>query len=250
MKLTVLGSCGTYPVPGNGCSGYLLQAEGFNLWIDAGTGTLSAMQQHVEINKVDAVVLSHMHADHFTDLYPFLYALEFGPWDTKSVPVFSPRGGDELFGRILGDGKSEFPKVFEWTAVAPGEEADIGPFRLRTFPAAHSIENLTMRIEAGGSVLCYSGDTGPNHALAPAAQNADLFLCESSWQDGEAGIADRIHMTAREAGSVATEAGVGRLVLTHIWPHLDRSISIEQSSEEFDGVIEAAHAADSWTVGS
>lgn len=248
MKLTILGSCGTYPVHGNACSGYLIQRDGFNLWVDAGSGTLANLQQHVAINNVDAVVLSHMHADHFTDLYPFLYAVEFGPWEPRSVPIFSPHGGSELFGRILGDASKEFPSVFDWTPVSAGDEIDLGPFRIRTFPAAHSIENLTMRIESGGKVLCYSGDTGPNAALAHAAQSADLFLCEASWQDGEDKIKDRIHLTAREAGTSAHEAGVNKLVLTHIWPHYDRSRSIEQAADQFDGVIEIARADDVWTV--
>ncbi len=252
MKLTVLGSCGTYPVPGNACSGYLLTHDGFTLWMDAGSGTLANLQQHTGIDRVDAVAISHMHADHFTDLYPFLYAVEFGPWGPRRIPILSPRNGPDLFGRILGgqsDGK-QFPKVFDWAAVEPGEESDVGPFRIRTFPAAHSIENLTMRIEAGGSVLCYSGDTGPNPALALAAQGADLFVCEASWQDGESAISQPIHLTARQAGLAAAEAGVDRLVLTHIWPHYDRSRSLEQAASEFDGVVEAAHAGDTWTVGS
>ena len=250
MKLSVLGSCGTYPVPGNGCSGYLLTHDGYNLWIDAGSGTLANLQRYVGIDKVDAVVVSHMHADHFTDLYPFLYAVEFGPWGHRNVPIFSPPGGAEVFGSILGDASKEFPVVFEWSALPPGDATEIGPFRMETYPAAHSIENLTMRITSGDTTLCYSGDTGPNSFLATAAQGADLFLCEASWQDGESSIKDRIHLTAREAGAAAAKAGTARVVLTHIWPHLDKSISTEQAGEEFDGVIEIASAGDTWEVGS
>lgn len=249
MKLTVLGSCGTYPVPGNACSGYLLEHDGFCLWLDAGSGTLANLQSHITLDSVDAVAVSHMHADHFADLYPFLYAVEFGPTGPRRIPVFGPPDGADIFMRLLGDDtRKQFPRVYEWTPVAPGEEADVGPFRVRTFPSHHSQENLTMRIEAGGLVVCYSGDTGPNPSLVPAAQGADLFLCEASWQDGEDKIDEPIHMTARQAGAAARDAGVGKLVLTHIWPHYDRSRSLEQAADEFDGVIEVAHAADTWTV--
>ncbi|GAC1416923.1 MAG: MBL fold metallo-hydrolase [Actinomycetota bacterium] len=250
MKLSVLGSCGTYPVPGDGCSGYLLTHDGFNLWVDAGSGTLANLQRYVGIDKVDAVIVSHMHADHFTDLYPFLYAVEFGPWSRRTVPILSPAGGAEVFGSILGEASKEFPTVFEWQTVKPGEHSEIGPFRLETFPAAHSVENLTMRIKSGDATLCYSGDTGPNPYLASAAEGADLFLCEASWQEGERAIKDRIHLTAREAGVAAAKAGVDRLVLTHIWPHLDKAVSLEQAGKEFDGVIQAASAGDVWQVGS
>lgn len=251
MKITVLGSCGTYPVPGNACSGYLLEHDGFRLWIDAGSGTMANLQQHTTIDAVDAVAISHMHADHFTDLYPFLYAVAFGPFAPRRVPIIGPPNGPEMFGKLLGDTSAqEFPTVFDWSPLEPGEESDIGPFRLRTYPSRHSQINLTMRIQAGDRVLCYSGDTGPNPALALAAQGADVFLCEASWQDGEDKISEPIHLTAREAGRAAAEAGVGKLVLTHIWPHYDRSRSIEQASQEFDGIIEVAHAADSWTVGA
>lgn len=249
MRLTVLGCCGTYPVADGACSGYLLTHDGFSLWIDAGSGTLSHLQRHAKISDVDAVAISHMHADHFTDLYPFLYALEFGIGDSRSVPVYGPRDGEEIFGRLIGAG-GNFKKTLDWTGMAPGDEMDVGPFRLRTFPAAHSIENLTMRIEAGGSVFAYSGDTGPNASLAPAAQGADLFLCEASWQDGESAIAEPIHMTARQAGRTAAEAGVARLVLTHVWPHYDLERSVEQAAEEFGGILELAHSSDSWTIGS
>lgn len=249
MKLTVLGSCGTYPHAGGACSGYLLQHDGFSLWIDAGTGTLSNLQKFVSIDDVDAIALSHMHADHFTDLYPFLYAVEFGPNGPRRIPVYAPASGPEIFGRILRDEDSAaYPRVYDWIALEPGEEADIGPFRLRTFPAAHSILNLTMRIEAGGAVFCYSGDTGPNPSLALAAQNADLFLCEASWQDGEDAIPVPIHLTAREAGRVAAEAGVKRLLLTHIWPHYDPESSVDQAADEFDGIVEIAHGGHSWNV--
>src|SRR5687767_4400840 len=71
MELTVLGACGTYPGPGGACSGYLLQHEGFNLWMDAGHGTLSELQKHIPVSEVDAVFLSHAHPDHFVDMYPF-----------------------------------------------------------------------------------------------------------------------------------------------------------------------------------
>jgi len=249
MKLTILGSCGTFPNAGGACSGYLLEHEGFTLWIDAGTGTLSNLQKHVSIDDVDAIALSHMHADHFTDLYPFLYAVEFGPSGPRRVPVYAPVAGPDVFGRLLRDESSAaYPKVYEWTGLEPGEEADIGPLRLRTFPAAHSIVNLTMRIEAGGEVFCYSGDTGPNESLSHAAQGADLFLCEASWQDGQDAIDVPIHLTAREAGRVAAEAGAKRLLLTHVRPHYDLSRSVDQAADEYDGIVEIAHGGNSWNV--
>lgn len=248
MRLTVLGACGTYPAAGGACSGYLVSHEGVSLWIDAGSGTLANLQGHAPLADVSAIVLSHMHADHFTDLYPFVYASTLTTGE-RTVPVFAPPNGADVFGRLLSpDGT--FPKILDWTPLEPGEEADLGPFRLRTFPSAHSIENLTLRIEAGGTVLCYSGDTGPHPALPRAAQGADLFLCEASWQDGESAIGEPIHLTARQAGRAAEEAGARRLVLTHIWPHYDLERSVEQAAEEFDGIVELARTGAAWTVGT
>lgn len=248
MRLTVLGASGTYPGPGEACSGYLVRRDGFALWMDAGNGTLGRLQQHVAIEEVGAVFLSHVHPDHVADLYPFLYARAFHPERLAAVPVFAPPGARDHLARLLSeDARERFAEVFAWRDLAPGEAAEAGPFRLRAFESRHSAPNLTLRLEAGDRSLCYSGDTGPNADLPRAAEGVDLFLCESSWQDRDDAFAP-IHLRAREAGDAARAAGAGTLVLTHVWPRHDPALSRSEAAERYDGRIGLAATETDWSL--
>lgn len=251
MRLTVLGACGTYPVPDGACSGYLLQQDGFALWVDAGSGTFAELQRHVPIQAVDAVFVSHMHPDHWIDLYPFLYATSFHPDGPRRVPVYGPSAAEETFGRLIStDTKQRFGPVFDWRSLGYGDTTEIGPFRLEVFESAHGMENLTMRASCDGAALCYSGDTGPNEHLARAARDTDLFLCEASWQNGNDPEFPPIHLRAGEAGEAARDAATGLLVLTHIWPLYDKELSVSQASESYDGRVALAATGSVFEVGA
>lgn len=249
MELTVLGANGTYPDRGGACSGYLLRHEGFSMWMDAGNGTMGRLQEHVEVDRVGAVFLSHLHPDHCADLYPYFYALSFHPDRPRGVPLFGPAGAQETLARLLSaDALRDFGEVFAWRTLAAGDEVEVGPFRMRVFPSRHTVENLTVRVEGGGKALCYSGDTGPNPDLARAAEGVDLFLCEASWQEGDKPTLPPIHLRAKEAGAAARAAGAGRLGLTHIWPRHDLETSRGEASEEFPGAVDLAVRTDGWSV--
>src|SRR5581483_215884 len=72
--LTVLGCSGSYPGPAQACSGYLLRCQGTVIWLDAGSGTLANLQRHVGLAEVDAVVLTHEHPDHWSDIEGYAVA--------------------------------------------------------------------------------------------------------------------------------------------------------------------------------
>jgi ribonuclease BN (tRNA processing enzyme) len=238
VELTVLGADGTYPRPRSACSGYLLSHAGFSLWMDAGNGTLSFLQEHIEMNEVDAVFISHAHVDHCADIYPFFYALLN---ERRTVPIYTaPRVRDKLERLIGEESKKDFGDLLEWTILEPGDQTEIGPFKVDAFDAAHSTANITVRMQADGKTFCYSGDTGPNPDLARAAQGADLFLCEASWLEKDEGLMPPIHLKAAEAGAAAHEANVGHLMLTHVWPINPLSQVREEASTKFDGMIEFA----------
>ena len=246
MELTVLGADGTYPRARSACSGFLLQHDGFTLWMDAGNGTLSFLQEHVEMEHVDAIFLSHAHVDHCADVYPFFYrSLNTG----KVVPVFAATYVHENMAPLIGDdSKREFAELFQWHPMGSGDVAETGPFQFEVFNAAHSIENATVRIRADERTLCYSGDTGPNPDLATAARGADLFLCEASWLEKDEGLMEPIHMRATQAGAAARDAGVERLMLTHVWPPNPLDQVREETSTTFDGTIEFARETKKTTV--
>jgi ribonuclease BN (tRNA processing enzyme) len=236
VELIVLGAHGTWPDAGGATSGHLVRHDGHHVLLDLGTGCVANLQRHAGLFDVDAVVISHSHPDHITDLYAYLMARLFTPERPERIPLFLAPKVLERFSPLLADdsGDLKLTEAFDLEVLEPGDEVGSGPFRIRTAPMAHSVPTLGVRLEADGEILAYSADTGPTEELLGLARGSDLLVAEATWQDdGE----DRppIHMTAREAGQAATRAGVDRVVLTHIRPHLDRDRSLAEASGAFDG---------------
>jgi ribonuclease BN (tRNA processing enzyme) len=232
VELVVLGSGGGWARPGGAACGYLVRHQGFNLWVDAGTGTMANLQQHVGLLEVDAVAISHRHFDHFLDLYPFFLALLFDPERSRKLPLFAPPGMVEHALKL----EAELTRVFEPRVVEPGHAFEAGPLRVRTALMRHPVPTMGMRLEADGRSLAYSGDTGPTDELEELARGADVLLAEATWVQRAEGW-EYIHMTAEEAGQSGRRADVGRLVLTHIWPTNDRSAVEERAAAAFGGPI-------------
>lgn len=236
MQLITLGACGTYPGTGGACSGYLVRHDGFTLWVDAGNGTLGRLQEHVPIDEVDAIWLSHEHADHCVDLYPFFYRLLIRE---RRVPVFAPPGARTRLEALVGaDTRADFARLLAWTELDDGDAATAGPFALHAFAGRHSVRANILRLTCEDRVLVYSGDTGPCDALVVAAADADLFLCEASWLKVE--LPGGIHMTAEQTGAAARAARARRLMLTHIWPHLDHEAVRAAAAAAYGGPVELA----------
>jgi ribonuclease BN (tRNA processing enzyme) len=240
LKLTVLGSSGTWPNDGTATSGYLVQHDGFNLYLDAGTGTLANLQQHIALSDIHAIAITHEHPDHFVDLYPTFYALFYGELGTPGLPVFVPLDFARKLADVVSiDSQVAMRTAFDFRDVPPGDAFEVGPFRVKTEPMEHlGLPALGYRIAADGHVLAYTGDTGPSPDVVALARDADVFLAEATWQDRDDLLP--FHMSARQAADHARAAGVGKLALTHIWPTLDREVSREQAADEWDGQIEVA----------
>ena len=236
MELTVLGSGGGWALANGAACGYLLQHDGFNLWVDAGTGTLANLQAHVAIPDVDAVVISHRHFDHFLDLYPYFLARYYPvPDRLPKQDLFAPPG---MFEHAL-QLEPELAGAFDAHVVELGSGFEVGPFSIRTAPMRHPVPTLGMRIEADGTALAYSADTGPTDELVRLATGADLMLCEATWL-AVPPAAGPFHLTPPDAGDLAARAGVGRLVLTHIWPTNDREETRGMAEAAFGGPVDVA----------
>jgi ribonuclease BN (tRNA processing enzyme) len=237
MKLTVLGAHGTWPLPGGATTGYLVRHGGFSLWVDLGTGTFANLQRHVDILDVDALVISHRHPDHLLDLYPFFYARLFHPETPRGLPFHAaPEVFDHLRALLSDQGADQLGEVFDMRTVEPGESFEAGPLRIRTAPMQHPVPTFGMRIEADGSVLAYSADTGPTETLVELGRDANLLLSEATWQDPPTG-ARSIHLSGGQAGEHAARAGAARLMLTHIWPTVDRATVAERARGTFGGDV-------------
>jgi ribonuclease BN (tRNA processing enzyme) len=243
MKLTVLGCAGSFPGPDSACSAYLLEADGFSLMLDFGTGSLSALQRYATLTSVDGILLSHLHADHVLDAVSYVVVRRYAPdGPYPPIPLYAPAGAQErLFGAYGSVGEGPLDDVYMFHDLKAGT-FDVGPFAITVDRVVHPVETYGVRVEHGGRVLAYSADTSPCDALNRLALGADMFLCEASYDDAEDNPPG-LHMTGREAGEAATKAGAARLVLTHMvtaWASEARVV--DAATSVYAGPIEVARA--------
>jgi ribonuclease BN (tRNA processing enzyme) len=256
MRLTVLGKSPSWQDAGGACSGYLLQDGRTSLLIDCGNGVFAKLREHIDYVDVDAVVLSHLHADHFLDLVPYSYALTYAPrqqpvpvppWPGTDNParprLIAPPGAKELFRRVAGAWGNEdlVENAFALEEFAADSTPEVGPFNMSFCAVPHFTETFAIRItsDKGGGSLTYGADSRPSEDLCKFAKGADLFLVEATLPRPErTGI--RGHLTPHEAGEHARQAGVKRVVLTHISDELDATWARTQASRAFDGPVEVA----------
>jgi ribonuclease BN (tRNA processing enzyme) len=242
MRLTVLGCAGSFPGPESACSAYLVEAQGFRLLVDFGPGSLSALQRYVGLESVDAILLSHLHADHMLDACSYIVVRRYAPDGPRPpTPVYAPMGAAERISAAYSADNEAIEDVYTFYGLQPGT-FPIGPFTVTVDRVNHPIETYGVRIEQGGRVLAYSADTAPCESLLRLAAGADLFLCEASYLDG-AGNPPDIHLTGGEAGEAATKAGVARLLLTHLVPAWGSEAStVEAACAMFAGPVEVVRS--------
>ena len=235
MNLRVLGSSGGYPAPGNPSTGFFLEHAGARLWLDAGNGTFAELQRLADFTTVDALLLSHAHADHCADLFPLHVAIRYGLANGFKLPVYAPPGLRERLGALLDPrGAEQLDEAFDFHRVDAGERVEIAGVGFTFLRTDHPIHCLAMRAETAAGTLTYSADTGPGADLAGFARGSDLLLCEANYQDARMGAP--LHLSARQAADTARRAGARELALTHVWPSLDPEISLREAREEVPGL--------------
>ncbi len=247
MELTVLGADAAYPRPGGACSGFLLREGDTSVWLDAGNGTFSRLQQFTDYRELDALILTHGHADHVADVLPLMYALGFDPeLEPLKLPVYAPPDVEAGIRWPLGGTSLEiFKRIFAFHNIA--EPFKIGAVRFEPFRTMHPAETYGLRILHDDNVLVYTSDTATFPGLADACRDADVLICEATYVDG-VDAQPGVHLWAREAGALAKEAGAKRLVLTHIWSTFDPQRAVAEASEAFGDPVEAAAEGVTYTI--
>jgi len=250
MRLTIIGCSGSFPGPESPASSYLLEAEGFRLLLDLGSGALGVLQRHADLYGIDAVALSHLHADHCLDMCGYWVARRYAPGGPRpAIPCYAPDRAAERLTLAYGlepDPGPGMADAFTFRTLTPGTRP-IGPFQVTTARMNHPVETYGFRIEHGGRVLAYSADTGPTGALVTLARDADLLLCEASFAEGESTETD-VHLTARQAGEFAARAGARRLVLTHLVAWNDRDQSLADARQVYGGELTLAASGQLYDV--
>jgi ribonuclease BN (tRNA processing enzyme) len=253
VKLTVVGCSGSFPGPDAAASCYLVEADDvdgrtWRVLLDLGSGALGPLQAYADLRGLDAVLLSHLHPDHCMDLCGLYVALRYDPRGQaeRRVPVYGPAGTLERLASGYGSdaGVDGLQEVFDVRAWADGEPVRIGPLEVTPLLVEHPVEAYGLRLEqrvgARSVVLAYTGDTDACPALAPLARGADVLLAEASFVEGR-DSARGVHLTGRRAGEAATQAGVGRLVLTHIPAWNDPAATLQEARSAYPGPVDVAH---------
>ena len=264
MRLTVLGKSPSWQDAGGACSGYLIEHDGTTVLLDCGNGVFSKRRMFRDYTRVDAVLISHLHADHFLDLVPFSYALTYAPrqqpvpvdrWPGTDCPacprLLAPRGATDTFRRVVGAWGNEdlIEKAFGLEEYDGTECVEIGPLRFNFQTVPHFTETFAISVEAEGAPgkLVYGADSRPTDDLVHFAKDADVFLIEATLPRPERS-GERGHLTPREAGEHGKAAGVRQLVLTHISDELDALWARNEAQEAFGGPVEVAREGAVYTV--
>lgn len=251
FHLTVLGCATPYPSADNPCSGYLVSSGGTRIWVDAGSGTLGPLQRYVRLDELDAIWISHMHADHSADLLTAYYGALYSDISLAApIPLFGPAG---IAGRLAGfltntAIRSPVESAFTITELHDGQQATVGSLRLTSRAVAHGIPAFAVRIEAAAGSLVYSGDTAPCASLTELAAGCDVLLCEAE-SDRVPVDEEPVHHTPEEAGETARAASAGRLVVTHVGRFLTPEQAVTRAATRFGGAVDYAAPGASFSIG-
>jgi ribonuclease BN (tRNA processing enzyme) len=233
------------PGPRSAASCYLVEHDGFALVMELGSGALGSLQNYIGPANVDAVLLSHLHADHCMDLCGLYVALRYTPTLEPGgrirpdlLPVYGPPGTGERLAAAYGVGAGELGRVLSFHDVLPGSFR-LGPFEVTAAPALHPVQCHALRLSAGGRSLVYTGDTAPCDPVQTLATGADVLLAEASFTKAAANPPD-LHMTARQAGDLAERAAAGRLVVTHVPPWYEPADAVAEAATAYGGSCVAA----------
>jgi len=272
LRLTVIGCSAASPRPGGACSSYLVTHGAVNVLLDCGPGSLSVLRQEINPRNLDAIVISHLHADHTLDLVPLAYGLKYGPLvgderkpREERLALVVPPGGKDFLDRLADalEGSGQNSNLWAPFAIAEYDpngtlvvSSDIGTdddLNFRFAPTKHYIPCQAIKVTPPGDdphpVLVYGADSAPVESLTRFAHGADLLILEATLDTPETPVPVG-HMTPRQAAEVATNAGdVKRLLLTHYWGHVPPETMIAEAREAFEGPISVANERASYIVG-
>jgi ribonuclease BN (tRNA processing enzyme) len=242
MDLTICGSQASYSIEGRANPAYLITEDDTNILLDIGNGSLSHLFSVMDPAKLDAVIISHLHIDHFGDIFPLRLYLYFEK--KKKIRLYLPAGGKEKLGGVLSEhGRDIFNEAFDFIEIAEGVYKE-GGISVEFKKVRHLEPTFGIKLTGDGKTIVYSADTELCPELIELSKDADVLLAEATFQE-------RLpvsHMTADDAGELAYKADCEKLILTHIWPSLDSEASRKAAAQYFNGPIGIAREGDVFRI--
>ena len=223
-----------------------METGGATIVADLGTGAFANLVRHRPPDSLDALVITHMHADHFLDIVPMRYALKYGArTNGRKLPLYLPPGGEAMLRQLCSafakEGGADFlGEVFAVRTFDPATSLRVESMALSFAPTQHYIATYALRCDVAGASVTYSSDSTPAQSIVDLARNSTLFLCEATLSDAEEERTERGHMSAREAGRLAAQASAQRLLLTHYSGNAVPSEMIASARLAFTGTVELA----------
>jgi ribonuclease BN (tRNA processing enzyme) len=233
MKVTILGNNGPFPSAGGACSGYLVTEGDKKLLIDCGNGVLANLQKFARIEELDAIILTHLHSDHMSDMMVLRYAVQIKTnrgLGIKPITVYSPSEPEEEYKRI------SIPGVFDLKPITSDSVLHFGELKVEFCEMVHPVKCYALSISSGEKKFVFSGDTSWNDSILKFSKDVDLLMLDAGLLSKDKKSDNVPHLTARECGIIARQANAGKLLLTHFWPDDDVNNHVLEAKENFSGV--------------
>ena len=238
VELTILGNYGAYAPVNGACSGYLLNIDGYQIMLECGNGAFSKALKYTDASKLGMVIISHLHPDHYSDLYCLRQALKYQMREglrTEPVILYLPEGPEHLMTEF-----KSWDDVFMVVELKDAQQAvnDFGLFQLAFFSVQHQIPTYGVQVFVSGEkVLTYTSDTGWYPYLETSCRDSRYILAEASLKEYELAERGDTHMTARQAAVLAQNSGTQNLILTHFFPEYNLNQIRREAEAHFDGKL-------------
>lgn len=244
MKLTILGNNGPYPKAGGACSGYLLEYEDTKVLIDCGNGVLSRLQKFYPVHELDAIILTHLHSDHISDIFVMKYALGISRTlgnNSKTIPIYTANDDQYLIDNM------NYNDSFKINFIDEDNEVIIGNIKFNFIKTKHLVETYGVKAIAGNKKFVYSSDTSYFEEFIDFVKDANLFLCEVGIlsKDKNKNI---MHLTPKEVAKLAEKAKVKKLLLTHFYPEYEMKSILEETSDNYSSEFELSKEMKSYFI--
>ncbi len=238
IELTILGNYGPYATAQGACSGYVINADGYQIMLDCGHGAFSKLQKYADYTTLGILVITHLHPDHYSDIYCLRQALKYQMREGKRKDplfVYLPEGPEHIVEEF-----KQWDDVFTVVELSEAQKAvnDFNLFQLKFFPVQHQLPTYGVQFCVGDtSLLTYTGDTGWFPQLEEYCMNSRYLLAEASLRDYEAAERGQNHMTAKQAAQLAQNSGAENLILTHFFPENNLHQQQREAEQIYDGKI-------------